>query len=113
MVTTAPSCLQVWRFPRAPRHPLTSSRNDQRDARYVLFPHHQAFTPSSRHRACRRVRCMTREPYPAAPREETVDILHGTPVPDPYRWLEDPAGAETEKWLLAKAELFKRGKIGK
>lgn len=52
---------------------------------------------------------MTREPYPAAPREETVDILHGTPVPDPYRWLEDPAGAETEKWLLAQAELFKRG----
>ena len=51
---------------------------------------------------------MTREPYPAAPREETVEILHGTPVPDPYRWLEDPAGAETEKWLLGQAELFKR-----
>ena len=51
---------------------------------------------------------MTREPYPDAPREETVDILHGTPVPDPYRWLEDPDSPETETWLLAQAELFKR-----
>jgi len=51
---------------------------------------------------------MTREPYPDAPREETVDILHGTPVPDPYRWLEDPDSPETETWLRAQAELFKR-----
>ncbi|WP_049568177.1 prolyl oligopeptidase family serine peptidase [Nonomuraea sp. SBT364] len=51
---------------------------------------------------------MTREPYPAAPREETVDLVHGTPVPDPYRWLEDPDSPETESWLLAQAELFKR-----
>ncbi|MEU4576967.1 prolyl oligopeptidase family protein [Nonomuraea sp. ATR24] len=51
---------------------------------------------------------MTREPYPAAPREETVDLVHGTPVPDPYRWLEDPDSPETERWLLAQAELFKR-----
>ncbi|RVX43629.1 prolyl oligopeptidase [Nonomuraea polychroma] len=54
---------------------------------------------------------MTREPYPTAHREDIVDILHGTPVPDPYRWLEDPDSPETKGWLLAQAELFaqKRG----
>ncbi|MFC5818368.1 prolyl oligopeptidase family serine peptidase [Nonomuraea harbinensis] len=51
---------------------------------------------------------MTRESYPAAPREETADVLHGIPVPDPYRWLEDPESPETERWLVAQAELFKR-----
>ncbi|TMR22824.1 S9 family peptidase [Nonomuraea turkmeniaca] len=51
---------------------------------------------------------MTREPYPTARREDIVDILHGTPVPDPYRWLEDPDGPETKGWLLAQAELFAR-----
>ncbi|MEV5325041.1 prolyl oligopeptidase family serine peptidase [Nonomuraea sp. NPDC052634] len=49
---------------------------------------------------------MTREPYPSARREDTVDILHGTPVPDPYRWLEDPDSPETKGWLNAQAELY-------
>ncbi|NUR83006.1 MAG: S9 family peptidase [Nonomuraea sp.] len=51
---------------------------------------------------------MTREPYPTARRTDIVDDLHGTPVPDPYRWLEDAEGAETQAWLLAQADLFKR-----
>ena len=51
---------------------------------------------------------MTREPYPTARRTEIVDDLHGTPVPDPYRWLEDAAGAETATWLLAQQDLYKR-----
>ncbi|GAA3642095.1 prolyl oligopeptidase family serine peptidase [Nonomuraea antimicrobica] len=49
---------------------------------------------------------MTREPYPSARREDIVDILHETPVPDPYRWLEDPDSPETKDWLLAQAELY-------
>ncbi len=44
--------------------------------------------------------------YPAAPREDTVDTLHGTEVADPYRWLEDPTGEATVAWSAAQAELF-------
>jgi len=49
---------------------------------------------------------MTRRSYPPALREETVDELHGTTVPDPYRWLEDPESPATKEWLAAQAELF-------
>jgi len=27
-------------------------------------------------------------PYPASPRGNVVEEIHGTPVADPYRWLE-------------------------
>src|SRR5690606_8791572 len=53
-----------------------------------------------------RVPFMTRRSYPPALREETVDELHGTTVPDPYRWLEDPESPATKEWLAAQAELF-------
>ncbi|MEV0383068.1 prolyl oligopeptidase family serine peptidase [Nonomuraea sp. NPDC050643] len=49
---------------------------------------------------------MTREQYPTARREDTVDLIHETPVPDPYRWLEDPDSPETKGWLLAQSGLF-------
>ena len=45
--------------------------------------------------------------YPAARRLDVVDDLHGHLVPDPYRWLEDPAGAETQAWLTAQDELVR------
>ncbi|MFC4062534.1 prolyl oligopeptidase family protein [Planomonospora corallina] len=49
---------------------------------------------------------MTRQPYPPARRDDVVDELHGTPVPDPYRWLEDPDAPETGEWLAAQEKLL-------
>src|SRR4051794_35755592 len=39
--------------------------------------------------------------YPPARRLEHVDLLHGVPVADPYRWLEDLDSAETRAWVAA------------
>ena len=36
--------------------------------------------------------------YPTAERSGPVEDLHGTPVADPYRWLEDPEDARTRAW---------------
>ncbi|MBB4920233.1 prolyl oligopeptidase family serine peptidase [Streptosporangium saharense] len=49
---------------------------------------------------------MTRQPYPAAGRDDLVEELHGVPVADPYRWLEDPGGPATEEWLAAQEKLL-------
>jgi prolyl oligopeptidase len=38
---------------------------------------------------------------PAARREDVVDVLHGTSVPDPYRWLEDGDAVEVQAWVGA------------
>ncbi|HYK83180.1 MAG TPA: prolyl oligopeptidase family serine peptidase [Gemmatimonadales bacterium] len=40
-------------------------------------------------------------PYPPARRGDVVDNYHGTPVADPYRWLEDPDAPETRAWIEA------------
>ncbi|GLW10826.1 prolyl endopeptidase [Microtetraspora sp. NBRC 13810] len=50
---------------------------------------------------------MTRLPYPPAHRGDTSDDLHGTVVPDPYRWLEDPDDPATKEWLNSQDELLK------
>ena len=38
-------------------------------------------------------------------RDAVVDNYHGTPVADPYRWLEDPQAPETHAWLEAQRQL--------
>jgi len=43
--------------------------------------------------------------YPPAPRDEIVDTLHGTPVADPYRWLEDLDSDQTQQWIAAQNAL--------
>ncbi|MGW0663283.1 prolyl oligopeptidase family serine peptidase [Streptodolium elevatio] len=49
---------------------------------------------------------MTRPDYPPAPRSDTVDVLAGRPVPDPFRPLEDPSSEGTRAWSRAQAEIF-------
>jgi prolyl oligopeptidase len=40
--------------------------------------------------------------YPVTKKVDLVENLHGTPVPDPYRWLEDDNSAETAAWVEAR-----------
>ncbi|HVX14581.1 MAG TPA: prolyl oligopeptidase family serine peptidase [Pirellulales bacterium] len=43
--------------------------------------------------------------YPPARRNDQVDDYHGTRVPDPYRWLEDPDSPESRAWIEAENKL--------
>ncbi|MDE3154218.1 MAG: S9 family peptidase [Acidobacteriota bacterium] len=43
--------------------------------------------------------------YPPARPLDLVDDYHGTPVPDPYRWLEEAEAPETVAWVAAENEL--------
>ncbi len=42
---------------------------------------------------------LPRLQYPSTRTVPQVDDYHGTPVPDPYRWLEDDNAPETAKWV--------------
>ena len=48
----------------------------------------------------------TRPDYPAAPREDIAETLHGVPVADPYRWLENADDPRTRTWLEQQAALM-------
>ncbi|QWA26692.1 hypothetical protein [Streptomyces osmaniensis] len=39
--------------------------------------------------------------YPPARRSDTVGLLHGRSVRDPYRWLEEGSSEECGRWLTA------------
>lgn len=43
--------------------------------------------------------------YPPAPRGDVVDTYFGTPVPDPYRWLESIDSPQTVAWVRAENAL--------
>jgi prolyl oligopeptidase len=43
--------------------------------------------------------------YPPARQLDLVEDLHGHPVADPYRWLEDPSSDETRAWSEAQDAL--------
>lgn len=44
--------------------------------------------------------------YPEAKQADVVDDFHGTMVKDPYRWLEDPDGEDTARWVSEQNTLF-------
>jgi prolyl oligopeptidase len=46
--------------------------------------------------------------YPDAERADTADELHGRRIPDPYRWLEDPADTRTVSWSDAQDALARQ-----
>ena len=43
--------------------------------------------------------------YPETRLSDQVDDYFGTPVRDPYRWLEDVNSVETLEWIAAQNEL--------
>jgi prolyl oligopeptidase len=43
--------------------------------------------------------------YPPARRDDLAEVLHGTRVPDPYRWLESADSPETLAWRKAEERL--------
>lgn len=50
--------------------------------------------------------------YPDAPRLDLVDDFHGTPVADPYRWLESTEDPRTVQWLAAQSALMSAERAG-
>ncbi len=41
---------------------------------------------------------------PLSRSEPVTDLIHGVPVTDPYRWLEEADSAQTRDWLERQAQ---------
>jgi prolyl oligopeptidase len=42
---------------------------------------------------------LTLDPPPSTPVELVAEMLHGVPIADPYRWLEDQNSLRTRRWI--------------
>jgi prolyl oligopeptidase len=47
---------------------------------------------------------LTSDSPPYTPVEPVTEILHGMPITDPYRWLEDQESPQTREWLAVQAQ---------
>ena len=47
-------------------------------------------------------------PYPQSRTVDVTDVLHGVPVTDPYRWLEDATSPEVKAWMKAQDDLARQ-----
>lgn len=52
--------------------------------------------------SCKKAPVMS---YPETRKEAVVDTFYGTPVEDPYRWLEDDNSEETAQWVERQNEV--------
>ncbi|HEY8380406.1 MAG TPA: hypothetical protein VIK91_28175, partial [Nannocystis sp.] len=48
---------------------------------------------------------------PATRRQDLVETIHGVPVADPYRWLENAQDPEVQAWMRAQDE-YARARLG-
>ena len=51
---------------------------------------------------------MTDPAYPPTRTDDTVELLHGEPIPDPYRWLEQGDDPDTREWTERQNALTER-----
>jgi prolyl oligopeptidase len=51
---------------------------------------------------------MQTDDYPSTHRLPLVETIHGVPVADPYRWLEQDGSAETQAWIAAQNAVTRR-----
>jgi prolyl oligopeptidase len=51
---------------------------------------------------------VTEPAYPPTRTDDTVEVLHGEPIPDPYRWLERSDDPDTREWTERQNALTER-----
>ena len=55
---------------------------------------------------------LPQRPWPATRTDAIVDVVHGTKLADPYRWLEDEKSAEVQTWMKVQDD-YARAELGK